>query len=85
MRAYAYPSTVRPAASASSASVAHASDDVGWKGHGPVPWEHEANRGFLRALHALATAADAIHEGPEAERCRQFLADSSPTAARELG
>ena len=57
----------------------------GWKGHGPVPWEHEANRGFLRALHALATAAAAIHEDPEAERCRQFLADSSPTAARELG
>ena len=57
----------------------------GWKGHGPVPWEHEANRGFLRALHALAAAAAAIHEDPEAERCRQFLADSSPTAARELG
>ncbi len=19
----------------------------GWKGHGPVPWEHEPNRGFL--------------------------------------
>ena len=29
----------------------------GWKGHGPVPWEHEPNRGFLRALHALARAA----------------------------
>jgi hypothetical protein len=57
----------------------------GWRGQGPVPWEHEANRGFLRALHALATAAAAIHEDPEAERCRQFLADSSPTAARELG
>ena len=25
----------------------------GWKGHGPVPWEHEPNRGFLRSLHAL--------------------------------
>ncbi len=57
----------------------------GWKGHGPVPWEHEPNRGFLRALHALATAADAIGEDPEAQRCRQFLADSSATAARELG
>ena len=21
----------------------------GWKGHGPVPWEHEPNRGFLRS------------------------------------
>ena len=26
----------------------------GWKGHGPVPWEHEPNQGFLRALAALA-------------------------------
>ncbi len=26
----------------------------GWKGHGPVPWEHEANRGFLRSLALLA-------------------------------
>ncbi len=57
----------------------------GWKGHGPVPWEHEPNRGFLRALHALASAAASIGEDAEAERCRQFLADSSPTAARELG
>ncbi|AXI78432.1 DUF3151 domain-containing protein [Peterkaempfera bronchialis] len=57
----------------------------GWKGHGPVPWEHEPNRGFLRALHALARAADAIGEKPEAERCAQFLRDSSPTAAETLG
>lgn len=56
----------------------------GWKGHGPVPWEHEANRGFLRSLHALAMAADGIGETPEAERCSQFLADSSPTAAATL-
>jgi len=52
----------------------------GWKGHGPVPWEHEPNRGFLRALAALALAAQAIGEAPEAERCGQFLRDSSPTA-----
>lgn len=56
----------------------------GWKGHGPVPWEHEANRGFLRSLHALGEAAAAIGEVPEAERCRQFLVDSSPTAASAL-
>ena len=52
----------------------------GWKGHGPVPWEHEPNRGFLRALAALATAADRIGETPEATRCREFLRDSSPAA-----
>ena len=52
----------------------------GWKGHGPVPWEHEPNRGFLRALAALARAADRIGEAPEAERCADFLRDSSPAA-----
>lgn len=52
----------------------------GWKGHGPVPWEHEPNRGFLRALAALALAAERIGEQPEAERCRDFLRDSSPAA-----
>ena len=57
----------------------------GWKGHGPVPWEHEPNRGFLRALHALSRAADKIGEYDEAQRCQQFLADSSPEAAAQLG
>jgi hypothetical protein len=52
----------------------------GWKGHGPVPWEHEPNRGFLRALAALAVAAERIGEVPEAERCADFLRDSSPAA-----
>ncbi len=56
----------------------------GWKGHGPVPWRHEPNRGFLRALAALARAAAEIDETDEAERCRAFLADSSPEAAAEL-
>ncbi len=52
----------------------------GWKGHGPVPWEHEPNRGFLRALAALTTAAGRIGETPEEARCRDFLRDSSPAA-----
>ena len=56
----------------------------GWKGHGPVPWEHEGNRGFLRSLNALGLAAAAIGETPEAERCQQFLLDSSPAAAAAL-
>ncbi|RST24452.1 DUF3151 family protein [Streptomyces sp. WAC04770] len=54
---------------------------AGWKGHGPVPFEHEPNRGFLRALHALARAAGSIGETEEHERCSTFLRDSSPTAA----
>ncbi|MEV0962031.1 MULTISPECIES: DUF3151 domain-containing protein [unclassified Streptomyces] len=57
----------------------------GWKGHGPVPWEHEPNRGFLRALHALARAAQAIGEQDEYDRCTAFLRDSSGTAADTLG
>jgi Protein of unknown function (DUF3151) len=57
---------------------------AGWKGHGPIPWEHEPNQGFLRSLHELAVAADAIGETDEAERCHAFLADSSPEAAEAL-
>src|SRR4051794_635572 len=57
----------------------------GWKGHGPVPWSHEPNRGFLRSLHALARAAAAIGETDEAERCSTFLRDSDPQALAELG
>jgi hypothetical protein len=57
---------------------------AGWKGHGPIPWEHEPNRGFLRSLHLLGVAADAIGEDDEATRCREFLRDSSAAAAAEL-
>lgn len=56
----------------------------GWKGHGPVPWSHEPNRGWLRSLHALGRAAAAIGETDEAERCRTFLRESSPEAANTL-
>jgi hypothetical protein len=57
----------------------------GWKGHGPVPWSHAPNRGFLRSLHALGRAAAAIGESDEAQRCATFLRDSDPAAAAELG
>ena len=56
----------------------------GWRGHGPVPWAHPANRGFLRALHALGRAAAAIDERDEAERCRTFLHGCDPAAAAAL-
>jgi hypothetical protein len=56
----------------------------GWKGHGPVPWSHQPNRGFLRSLHALGRAAGAIGETDEAQRCATFLADCDPTAARDM-
>ncbi|KHL18619.1 uncharacterized protein DUF3151 [Mumia flava] len=49
----------------------------GWKGHGPVPWSHPGNQGFLRALAALATASERIGDDEEAHRCREFLRESS--------
>ncbi len=57
---------------------------AGWRGHGPIPWEHEPNRGFLRSLYLLGAAATAIGETDEADRTMQFLADSSPAAAAAL-
>ncbi|MFB8763798.1 DUF3151 domain-containing protein [Nocardiopsis alba] len=56
----------------------------GWKGHGPIPWEHEPNRGFLRALHYLGKASEAIGDTEEAERCSTFLRESSAEADRAL-
>lgn len=52
----------------------------GWKGHGPIPWSHAPNQGFLRALRALGQAASAIGEADEAARCAAFLRDSDPVA-----
>lgn len=56
----------------------------GWKGHGPVPWSHEPNQGFLRCLFALGRAATAIEETEEASRCKQFLSDCDPQAVLAL-
>jgi len=58
---------------------------AGWKGQGPVPWAHKPNRGFLRALHALARAATAIGEQDEAARCAHLLADCDSDAVAALG
>lgn len=56
----------------------------GWKGHGPVPWAHGPNRGFLRCLYLLSRSADEIGEADEAARCAQFLRDCDPVAADAL-
>lgn len=50
----------------------------GWRGQGAVPWYHEPNRGFLRSVFSLMTAAGAIGELDEAERCRDFLVALDP-------
>ena len=57
----------------------------GWRGQGPIPWSHEPNRGFLRALAALARAAREIGEQDEYERCFGFLRESSLEGAEALG
>ena len=56
----------------------------GWKGNGPVPWSHAPNRGFLRALNALAKAAAEIGDDEEATRCATLLPDSDPGAVAAL-
>ncbi len=58
---------------------------AGWKGAGPVPWSHEPNRGFLRAVAALGRAAAAIEETAEVERCAALLFDCDPTAPISVG
>lgn len=56
----------------------------GWKGHGPVPWSHTPNQGFLRCLHLLSRSAGEIGESDEAARCAQFLRDCDPAAGDAL-
>ncbi|GHD32278.1 DUF3151 domain-containing protein [Nocardiopsis kunsanensis] len=56
----------------------------GWKGHGPIPWDHEPNRGFLRALNALARASEQIGDAEEADRCSTLLRESSTEADKAL-
>ena len=57
----------------------------GWKGFGPVPYDHEPNRGFLRCVAALARAAQSIGEEDEYIRCLDLINESDPHAAAPLG
>jgi hypothetical protein len=50
----------------------------GWRGAGYVRWNHETNRGFLRALEGLRSAAEAIGEVDEVQRCDEFLHQLDP-------
>jgi hypothetical protein len=50
----------------------------GWRGSGYVRWRHEPNRGFLRALEGLRSAAAEIGEADEEERCAHFLRQCDP-------
>jgi hypothetical protein len=51
----------------------------GWRGTGYVRWDHESNRGFLRALDGLHRMAEAIGEADEADRCMLFLKQLDPS------
>ncbi len=55
----------------------------GWKGHGPVPWSHEPNQGFLRCLRSLGRAASAIDEADEVDRIAVFMDDCDPSVPRD--
>ena len=55
----------------------------GWKGHGPVPWSHEPNQGFLRCLRSLGRAAAAIGEQDEVDRLGVFIDDCDPSVPRD--
>jgi hypothetical protein len=54
----------------------------GWGGQGPVPFHHEPNRGFLRAVSALHRASAAIGEQSEVTRLRDFLLELDPDDAQ---
>ncbi|WP_419919451.1 DUF3151 family protein [Candidatus Poriferisocius sp.] len=51
----------------------------GWRGSGYVRWEHEVNRGFLRALAGLQATAATIQEHDESQRCQHFLHQLDPS------
>lgn len=53
----------------------------GWRGTGPVPFNHVPNQGVLRAIGALVLAARAIGEDDEVIRCLNLLHDCDPQAA----
>jgi hypothetical protein len=50
----------------------------GWRGSGYVRWQHDTNRGFLRALEGLRASAEAIGEADESRRCADFLRQLDP-------
>lgn len=57
---------------------------AGWRGHGPVPWSHEPNRGVLLALYALRRAAKEIGETAEVDRLTEFLTGADASAIAQI-
>jgi len=57
----------------------------GWRGSGYVRWQHESNRGFLRALRGLGQMATVIGEDDEAERISLFILQLDPAGVPNEG
>lgn len=51
---------------------------AGWRGSGLVRFAHPGNRGFLRCLDGLRSAAAAVDEVDEVDRCTVFLRQLEP-------
>lgn len=56
----------------------------GWKGHGPVPFDHVPNQGVLRSIAILAKLSALINDTQEYERCRTMLIDADPSCVERL-
>lgn len=56
----------------------------GWRGSGYVRWRNPTNRGFLRAVEGLRSAAAEIAEHDEQERCALFLLQLDPDWERDV-
>ena len=54
----------------------------GLEGHGPIPWEHEPNRGFLRSLHMLARRGRGHRRGRRGRALRAVPAGQQPHRRR---
>lgn len=51
---------------------------AGWGGTNFVPWADENNRPFLRSVHGLMRASEALGEADEVARLRKFQVDLDP-------
>jgi hypothetical protein len=57
---------------------------AGWRGQGPIPWNHTPNQGVLRSLYMLRKTADAIGEADEVTRLTDFLRDADETTVARI-
>lgn len=58
---------------------------IGWGGTGRVPWSDANNRAFLRAVHGLMQASEALGETAEVVRLRKFQLDLDPADNFKVG